>query len=39
MKKKRLDINLTTNDQHQAVIPTPLWKLILEVEGWFPVQR
>ncbi|WP_428910618.1 NADH-dependent flavin oxidoreductase [Niallia sp. Krafla_26] len=30
---------LTQNDQHQAVIPTPLWRLILEVEGWFPVQR
>lgn len=30
---------LKTTDQHQAVIPTPLWKLILEVEGWFPVVR
>jgi 2,4-dienoyl-CoA reductase-like NADH-dependent reductase (Old Yellow Enzyme family) len=30
---------LTTTDQHQAVIPIPLWKLILEVEGWFPVVR
>ncbi|MEH7122661.1 NADH-dependent flavin oxidoreductase [Bacillus sp. JJ1773] len=30
---------LTTTDQHQAFIPTPLWKLILEVEGWFPVVR
>lgn len=28
---------LTATDQDQAVIPTPLWKLILEVEGWFPV--
>lgn len=30
---------LTLNDQHQAVIPTPLWKLVLEVDGWFPVDR
>lgn len=30
---------LTINDQQEAVIPTPLWKLILEVEGWFPVLR
>ncbi|AXI08633.1 hypothetical protein CV093_07145 [Oceanobacillus sp. 143] len=30
---------LTTSDQHTAVIPTPLWELILEVEGWFPVVR
>lgn len=31
--------HLTEDDQERAVIPTPLWKLILEVEGWFPVQR
>lgn len=30
---------LTITDQHQAVIPTPLWKLIFEVDGWFPVVR
>lgn len=30
---------LTTTDQLQAVIPTPLWKLIFEVKGWFPVVR
>ncbi|MBM4763491.1 NADH-dependent flavin oxidoreductase [Bacillus sp. B15-48] len=30
---------LTSSDQNQAVIPTPLWKLILEVEGWFRVVR
>ncbi|RDW19815.1 NADH-dependent flavin oxidoreductase [Oceanobacillus chungangensis] len=30
---------LTFDDQHKAVIPTPLWKLILEVEGWFQVVR
>lgn len=30
--------HLTENDQERAVIPTPLWKLILEVEGWFPVK-
>lgn len=30
---------LTENDQQKAVIPTPLWKLILEVEGWFPVKK
>lgn len=29
---------LTENDQQEAVIPSPLWKLILEVEGWFPVK-
>jgi 2,4-dienoyl-CoA reductase-like NADH-dependent reductase (Old Yellow Enzyme family) len=29
---------LTESDQQKAVIPTPLWKLILEVEGWFPVK-
>lgn len=31
--------HLTENDQHEAIIPTPLWKLILEVEGWFPVKK
>lgn len=31
--------HLTENDQQKAVIPTPLWKLILEVEGWFPVKK
>ncbi|WP_342429336.1 hypothetical protein [Neobacillus sp. FSL H8-0543] len=30
---------LTENDQQKAVIPAPLWKLIFEVEGWFPVNR
>lgn len=30
---------LTITDQQEAVIPTPLWKLILDVEGWFPVVR
>lgn len=29
---------LTEQDQQNAVIPTPLWKLILEVKGWFPVK-
>lgn len=31
--------HLTVNDQQKATIPTPLWKQILEVEGWFPVER
>lgn len=31
--------HLTENDQQNAVIPTPLWKLILEVKGWFPVKE
>lgn len=31
--------HLTENDQQNAVIPTPLWKLILEVEGWFPIKK
>lgn len=31
--------HLTVNDQGRAVIPTPLWQAILEVEGWFPVKR
>ncbi|WP_298828952.1 NADH-dependent flavin oxidoreductase [uncultured Planococcus sp.] len=30
--------HLTESDQERAVIPTPLWKLILEVEGWFPIK-
>lgn len=30
---------LTIDDQQEAVIPIPLWKLILEVEGWFPVKH
>lgn len=30
---------LTEEDQQRATIPTPLWKLILEVEGWFPVKK
>lgn len=29
---------LTEDDQHEAMIPNPLWKLVLEVEGWFPVK-
>ena len=38
-EEETISHQLTTNDQQQAVIPTPLWKLILEVEGWFPVVR
>lgn len=38
-KEETISQQLKQNKQHQAVIPTPLWKLILEVEGWFPVQR
>lgn len=34
-----ISLQLRQNDKYQAVIPTPLWKLILEVEGWFPVER
>lgn len=30
---------LTEDDQQERVIPTPLWKLILEVEGWFRVKK
>lgn len=29
----------TENDQLTAAVPSPLWKLILEIEGWFPVQK
>ncbi|MEH7385925.1 NADH-dependent flavin oxidoreductase [Bacillus sp. JJ1521] len=38
-EEKMIRYRLTTTDQHQAVIPTPLWKLILEIEGWFPVVK
>jgi len=31
--------HLTENDRTKAVIPSPLWKHIMEVEGWFPVKR
>lgn len=30
---------LHVEQQQQAVIPTPLWKLILEIDGWFNVAR
>lgn len=30
---------LTPDNQKECVIPTPLWKLILEIEGWFNVQH
>ena len=39
MREISIRHHLTPNDQQQAVIPTPLWKLILEVEGWFPVKK
>lgn len=29
----------TENDQHSAVVPSPLWKLIMELDGWFPVNK
>lgn len=29
----------TENDQNSAVVPTPLWKLIMELDGWFPVRK
>lgn len=38
-KEETISQQLKQNEQHQAVIPTPLWKLILEVEGWFPIER
>ncbi|CAM4196886.1 NADH-dependent flavin oxidoreductase [Lacicoccus alkaliphilus] len=31
--------HLTEHDRTKAVIPAPLWKHIMEVEGWFPVKR
>lgn len=34
-----ISLQLRQNDKEKAVIPTPLWKLVLEVEGWFPVER
>ncbi|MDR7075776.1 2,4-dienoyl-CoA reductase-like NADH-dependent reductase (Old Yellow Enzyme family) [Neobacillus niacini] len=38
-KEETISQQLNQNEQHQAVIPTSLWKLILEVEGWFPIER
>ena len=38
-KEETISQQLKPNEQHQTVIPTPLWKLILEVEGWFPIER
>ncbi|MFC4023343.1 hypothetical protein ACFOUV_05840 [Oceanobacillus longus] len=38
-KEETIIQHLTKNDQQKAVIPTPLWKLILEVKGWFPVKN
>lgn len=38
-KEETIIHHLTEKDQQKAVIPIPLWKLILEVEGWFPVVR
>ncbi|TVX92420.1 NADH-dependent flavin oxidoreductase [Paenibacillus agilis] len=30
---------LKTSVQKEKSIPTPLWKLILSLEGWFPVEK
>ncbi|MEH7235391.1 NADH-dependent flavin oxidoreductase [Bacillus sp. JJ1562] len=38
-EEETIRYQLSTSDQHKAIIPTPLWKLILEIEGWFPVVR
>ncbi|WP_407656747.1 hypothetical protein [Lysinibacillus yapensis] len=38
-KEETISQQLKQDQQHEAVIPTPLWNLILEVEGWFPVER
>lgn len=38
-KEETIKQYLTENDQHNSVIPSPLWKNIMEVEGWFPVRR
>ena len=38
-KEETISQQLKQNEQHQTIIPTPLWKLILEVEGWFPIER
>lgn len=38
-KEDMISLELKQSEQHQTVIPTPLWKLILEVEGWFPVEK
>lgn len=29
----------TEHDQQSAVVPSPLWKLIMEIDGWFPVKK
>jgi 2,4-dienoyl-CoA reductase-like NADH-dependent reductase (Old Yellow Enzyme family) len=38
-KEETISQQLKQNEQHQTIIPSPLWKLILEVEGWFPIER
>ena len=38
-KEETISQQLKQNEQHQTIIPTPLWNLILEVEGWFPIER
>ena len=38
-KEETIIDHLTENDRTKAVIPAPLWKHIMEVEGWFPVRR
>lgn len=38
-KEETIIDHLTENDRMKAVIPAPLWKHIMEVEGWFPVRR
>ncbi|CAD2074654.1 hypothetical protein GCM10007275_06410 [Jeotgalicoccus coquinae] len=29
----------TEHDQLSASVPSPLWKLIMEIDGWFPVKK
>ena len=38
-EEESISHQLKRHEPHQAIIPTPLWELIIEIEGWFPVEQ
>lgn len=36
-RTEQIDTTLTADDQERLVVPDPLWRSIMTVQGWFPV--
>ena len=37
-KEKEIKTTINQNDQARLHVPDPLWELMMNVQGWFPVK-